>query len=372
MPADSAVDLEPLYASAKQLLDADRLDDAAAIYRDILGRNPNQPRALNNLGTILEAQGRSDIAIGCYQCAIDLDPGVALIHYNLGHLYQTGERLDEAVVAYRNAIAIKPSYRSAHFNLTQALIDLGRSDEALTAVDAWLASDPGEERALHLRAALSGAAVPARASDDFVRNVFDAVATGFDESLTALQYRAPQLVAEALAEPRPAVPLLDVLDAGCGTGLCGPLLRGQARRLVGVDLSPGMLAQARQRGIYDELVEAEIVDYLRGCVASWDAIIAADALVYFGPLDTVLAAASVALRPGGRLIGTLEALPEGQQPHLYALDTTGRFRHGKDYLRRCLAAATLVDGAIQAVTLRREAGQPVAGWLFSASRPSQS
>ena len=53
-----------------------------------------------------------------------------------------------------------------------------------------------------------------------------------------------------------------MLDAGCGTGLCGPLIAPYARRLVGVDLSERMLAQARARDVYDELVKGELTAYL--------------------------------------------------------------------------------------------------------------
>jgi predicted TPR repeat methyltransferase len=44
---------------------------------------------------------------------------------------------------------------------------------------------------------------------------------------------------------------LCVLDAGCGTGLYGPLLKWLGARLVGVDLSAGMLAEALKRKAYD-------------------------------------------------------------------------------------------------------------------------
>ena len=51
---------------------------------------------------------------------------------------------------------------------------------------------------------------------------------------------------------------LDVLDAGCGTGLCGVLVAPFARRLVGVDLSDGMLAHAGDKNIYHALIRAEL------------------------------------------------------------------------------------------------------------------
>jgi predicted TPR repeat methyltransferase len=48
------------------------------------------------------------------------------------------------------------------------------------------------------------------------------------------------------------------LDAGCGTGLCGPLLRPYASELTGVDLSAGMLDRARPRQVYDHLEKGEL------------------------------------------------------------------------------------------------------------------
>jgi predicted TPR repeat methyltransferase len=57
---------------------------------------------------------------------------------------------------------------------------------------------------------------------------------------------------------------LDVLDAGCGTGLCGAIVAPYARRLVGVDLSEGMLVHATSKNVYDSLIKAELTEYLRG------------------------------------------------------------------------------------------------------------
>ena len=83
-------------------------------------------------------------------------------------------------------------------------------------------------------------------------------------SLARLGYAAPQLLTAALAEFIPfGEERLAVLDAGVGTGLCGPLLRSSARQLVGVDLSAGMLAKARERNVYDELHEGELVAFMR-------------------------------------------------------------------------------------------------------------
>src|SRR6476620_7898555 len=110
-------------------------------------------------------------------------------------------------------------------------------------------------------------------------------------------------MADTAQEPCKA---LDVLDAGCGTGLCGPLFAPYARRLTGVDLSPGMLARAQERNVYDELVKGELTTYLLASPDRFDVVVSADTLIYFGTVDQAVGAAARALRPGGWLIFTLE------------------------------------------------------------------
>ena len=61
-----------------------------------------------------------------------------------------------------------------------------------------------------------------------------------------------------------------------------------------------MLAQARERNVYDQLVKRELTAYLDDFPDTFDVIVSADTLVYFGPLDTVVAAAESALRPLAR------------------------------------------------------------------------
>ena len=98
-----------------------------------------------------------------------------------------------------------------------------------------------------------GSGRPAARIERFVERTFDSFASSFEAKLEKLSYRAPALVAATL-ERSGLVPSksLDTLDAGCGTGLCGPLVAPYARRLTGVDLSEGMLAHAKQKHIYDD------------------------------------------------------------------------------------------------------------------------
>src|SRR6185503_17156267 len=100
------------------------------------------------------------------------------------------------------------------------------------------------ERIGFVLASIDMETVPAMAPAGYVKDLFDSYADRFDDELVEwLHYRTPELLEQLVLRNPPPAPL-DILDLGCGTGLCGPLLRPIARRLTGVDLSPNMLAKA--------------------------------------------------------------------------------------------------------------------------------
>jgi len=280
-------------------------------------------------------------------------------------LLNAQKRPREAAQCFSKVITLRPKDPEARRLLALAHCTLGEVDEAVRIFEEWLADDPDDPIARHMLAACSGRDVPTRASDAFVEKTFDSFAASFDSKLAKLLYRAPELVAEMLArsDASPSKSL-DILDVGCGTGLCGALLSPYARRLVGVDLSDRMLDQARERNVYDELVKGELTAYLDGCRDAYDVIVSADTLVYFGPLDAVAIAAEQALRPGGRLIFTVEE-SAADDSEGYSLGTSGRYRHPHGYVQQILDAAKL-RAEIVSVELRLEAGEPVAGLLVAA------
>jgi predicted TPR repeat methyltransferase len=237
--------------------------------------------------------------------------------------------------------------------------------------EAWLRADPGNPVARHLLAACIGKGVPARASDGFVAGDFDRFAETFDDVLGGLEYRAPALVGAALERidgaPRGE---LAILDAGCGTGLLAPHLRPYARRLVGVDLSPKMLEKAAKRALYDATVVAELTAFLRTSPQAFDIVASSDTLNYFGDLREVLAAARASLRPGGRLVFTLEhAVREEEVPAGYRLHPGGRYMHARPYVLATLADAGFEVVAAEPAALRREGDAYVDGLVVAARRP---
>jgi predicted TPR repeat methyltransferase len=75
---------------------------------------------------------------------------------------------------------------------------------------------------------------------------------------------------------------LTILDAGCGTGLCGPVLRPFASHLIGIDISSGILEKARSRHCYDQLEKSELTVFLQAAHEVFDVVAACDTFNYFG------------------------------------------------------------------------------------------
>lgn len=377
--------------------------EADQAYREVLRHSPEQPDALNLLGLVLHQRGDSESGLELMIRSVQLDPSNATSHYNLGNAFRDVGRFDEASCAYREAIRLQPGDADIRCSLGAVLNDLGRSEEAETElrkvlkvqprhlqacihlaalllrdgrkdearefVEQWLVMEPGQPCARHLLGACDNSQMPLRAADDCIRAIFDPLAETFDHHVRNLGYSGPKVVGRVLAEMagKPAGQL-DVLDAGCGTGLCGPQLAPYAKRLVGVDLSRRMIDKARGRGCYDTLIAAELTDHLKGCAAAYDLIVCADTLVYFGELSEVAHGLARALRPGGLFVFTLEKEGAAYGEWGYRLNGSGRYSHRQDYVELVLAETGLEIQALTCEVLRYEGGEPVRQFVFTARK----
>jgi predicted TPR repeat methyltransferase len=384
-----------------------RAEEGIGYIQQALDRDPTYAGAYNNLGNIHASRGDLLPATLAYQRALALaapqSAEAADLHNNLGALYKVQKRFDEARTAYERAIAIDARHVNAHNNLgllCAAQGDLegaircyitalelmpgntdgrkmlgityytvGKIAEAAEVFRQWLQHEPEHPVARHMYAACSGVNTPARAPDEYVEYTFDRFAASFEQQLTErLEYQAPQLCAAMLQRhlPPPAADLV-VLDAGCGTGLCGPLVAPWAHTLAGVDLSRGMLDQAQTKGVYADLYKAELTEFLQLSPGQWDVVLSADTLCYFGDLQAFMHATAQALRPRGWLVFTVEALADAvDQP--FRLQPHGRYAHARAHVRATLDTAGLAVIDIDAVVLRQEGGKPVHGWLVAARR----
>ena len=205
--------------------------------------------------------------------------------------------------------------------------------------------------------------MPPAPPESLVQALFDKHAPTFDEHLAELDYRVPRLLFEA-TKAAGASQEIDVLDLGCGTGLCGQLFRPIAKTLVGVDLSSAMVEKARERGIYDRLEVAEVTAALNAARDSYDLLVAGDVLCYMGDLSKAFSAAGSALRKGGLFAFSAES-HEGDR---WLLRPSRRYAHNAEYVRRVAGEAGFDVVLLTPNVLRKEGGRDVNGLIVVLAR----
>jgi predicted TPR repeat methyltransferase/Flp pilus assembly protein TadD len=356
-----------------------RFEDALASYDKALALRPDFAEALCNRGDVLGSLKRLEEAVGSFAKALAVSPDNARAHNNLGRVLQQVSKLNEAEPHFRRALALNPDYADARTSLGLLMIEQGRLDEAIAAartadrlsdnllsagshyslgtlmarcgisdlarkhLQMYLEQDLEDCRgARMLLAKLGFEQIPQRAPAGHIRSMYARRATFWDRGPTVnAPYRGDTLVARALERLVGGPAKLDILDAGCGTGLVGQRIRHLAARLDGVDLSDAMLAKAKEKNTYDNLHHFDLVSFLAARVRSYDVVTCAATLIHFGDLSPVFQAAAQALRDGGLFVFTL-------YPHehsdfvvhpFFGLAAGGCYAHGRNYVARTAKAA---------------------------------
>lgn len=264
-----------------------------------------------------------------------------------------------------------PGFATAWFALAVIREQHGDGDGAVAAFRAASGADPEDYHGarLHLARLGAGEAAPAMTAT-YVRRLFDQHAPEFDASLLGrLDYRGPEVLLDALKAAGAPQQFESVLDLGCGTGLAGAAIRPFCQRLTGMDISPGMIEQARGKAIYDRLEAAELLDFLGGEPrAQYDLVLAVDVFVYCGELAPIVEGVAHVMMPRGLFAFTVET----QDKEGIQLQPTLRYSHGEDYVRRTLEAASLKIMHLGPASTRREKGEWVRGLAAVAMAPPSS
>ena len=345
------------------------------------------------LGMVFQDMNQPQLAVEAYTYATQLDPNHWSSYSNLGAVHHDNLRnYRDALMPYNQAYQLltNPSNDvtdppvDASFILSQLQYRIGlclshdttkqkcvveQSDTsgsststpepgncaelAAHAFSLAIEYDNNNESAKHMLATLTADATMNRASNVYVKDLFDQYAQNFEHSLVQeLQYtgfeRLRRGFDRALSLSTKSIPRFDiVVDAGCGTGLVGEQFRNISNVLIGVDLSEVIIEKAIQTRpkLYDEVYVGDITTIFQERKGTISLIVAADSFIYFGNLDPLFESISVGLRnddPEGYIAFTLEnvnveneKLLETTKPNWrWQLTASGRFAHRKEYVIR--------------------------------------
>lgn len=338
--------------------------EAALATADLaLAAEPGSTDALLHRATAQLQLARWPDALATLDRLLKLDPAYTEAWLRRAHALQRLERLDEALASYREVLARDPAHAAAWSGSGGLLRELRRLDESAHAFREALRH--GAEPTLHgyYLAAVEGRDAPAIAPEAYVQALFDSYADDFDAHLVGkLGYDAHQQLVHTLAELAPGL-YRSALDLGCGTGLCGPLVRPMSGRLTGIDLSPLMLEKARALGTYDQLDTADIQTWLDRTTERFDLVLAADVFIYIGDLAPVFAAVRRVM-PQGVFCFSVEVPPGGSAAagaDGFQLQASLRYAHPESCLRRLAADHGFEVIACRPAALREDQRHTVAG-----------
>ena len=352
------------FLQGLEQIQADRLSEAEASFAAALALLPGRVSTLTNLGVVKLRLGKPGEAIKYLQQALAQQPD---------HLETLGQaavalaelgRADEALQCLERSLELDATQASAWSLRGTLLRELGRTEQAIEAYRKALVHGADPERTAFYLAALGAGAQPKAPPPSYVESLFDDYAEQFEGHMQALNYAAPQRLVENLDKlPR----LFErALDLGCGTGLCGSLLRGRVRRIDGVDLSARMVAKTRSLGLYQEVVQDDLLHYLETSGPDYDLVVAADVFIYVGALDRVFDAVARRLTAAGLFCFCVEA---GEELQDYALLPSLRYVHAKPYLLRLAQQHGFEVLDCQRHSLRQEQGVPIEGIFAWLRRP---
>jgi len=350
------------------LIAAGRAGEVVARCEALIARGRGGILTRVALGRALIAAGRAHEAIDVLREASLLSPNTAEVVLAFGEALSAVDALPTAIAEFQRAARLAPNDGRPHWRIATLWLAAGEPDKAEAEADVASQLGGVEDDALDaLRATAASIRSAARADAGYVRQLFNQFAADYDTRMRErLGYAGPSILLGLAASLVAPDARFDILDLGCGTGLGGLAFKPLARRLVGVDLSPKMIAVARALSIYDDLIEADVDDLPSNVGHSFGIVIAADVLVYLGKLEALFKGVRARLADDGLWLFTTERGGTAD----FERGPKRRYRHSGAYLRELAAAHNLEVASLVECVTRYEAGAPVESWAgaFRARR----
>jgi predicted TPR repeat methyltransferase len=332
-------------------------EEALQVLDQALAQEADAADALKHRAVALNMLGKHEPALDDLTRVLRAQPDDGKAWLLHGETVQHLERQDEALASYDAALASDPTLGEAWSRRGALLKDMGRLEEAAScfqrAID--LGDDPELNR--YFLAAVNGTEQPASPPLRYVQFLFDGYAEKFDEHLVqVLNYQAHRVLVNQLAALGRSFER--ALDLGCGTGLCGPLIRPMAQRLHGVDLSANMLAKAEALDVYTRLAHDDLVQYLDTTHHRYDLVLSADVFIYVGELEATFDGVARVIEPGGVFCFSVELASDDQD---FVLRPSQRYAHSERYVRALALRHGFEIRSLLHHPIREDQRQPIPG-----------
>lgn len=377
-------------AMADLLKKNDKVEDALVFYYKALNLDDNYLQAILGIADCNLEIGELEKAEIYYKKSFEITREVAGAHLNYGITLYKQNRLAEALNAYREAAVLSPETPEISYNTALILREMGEYEEALGLMfnahlrapekeifainimetlsllfnqnpelalkiaENWQKQEPDNVFSKKLFGALSGN-IDSKLDIDYAKKLFDNFAETYDETIAKLSSEIINKFKELYGDIKGRV-----LELGCGTGWAGVVLKNNNNSFVGIDISENMLKIAKEKGVYDELICADIVEYLQNnkIKGKYDLVLGFDVFCYLSDLEPVLKALK-----GNEIWFSVEKADDDRGDAYYP-SSTGRYKHHKKYIEKLSQSLGFKEYQAFELVLRKENGEDVDGFLI--------
>lgn len=339
-----------------------KFPQAVEQFNLLIKTHPHHFETQSNLGTCYLQLGMLNEAKEHYLKALAINPPDNQVLFNLGVISMQQNILTDAIEFYQKLISYNNNHFDAQNNLAIAYLFLRKKEQSLFHFQEALRIQPNNEAIRHTIRILLQKKDVKDTPPEYVQALFDSYSDHYDAHMVqSLSYNVPEKFKTMLekADAKKAM-AGDILDLGCGTGLCAALFKSTAKSLTGVDLSRKMLEVAEEKRIFDIVIAADVIAFLKENKLQYDLILAGDLVVYFGEVETLLTLVAKAMQPKGYFIFNAEI---SHQENFY-MTGSGRFAHLKAYLDHVIELIPLTIVDYQLHSLRTENGKAVKGHIY--------
>ncbi|MGL9732543.1 MAG: methyltransferase [Wolbachia sp.] len=293
---------------------------------------------------------------------------IGLYHFYNGHISDAKLRFWLISIFYSNLPVIWYNIGRCHFAI-------GNINKAHIYFMKTLKLDSNYEEASYYINKMTNQASIKKLPKNLIKQYFDYTGKYFVEHwLIAKQYRGHKLTHTVITEIiNNSNSALNILDLGCGTGICGHFLKihNTENCITGVDISNRMLNIARGcfingKPVYNELIHMEMTDFLKKeRNYSYDVIIFIEVLHYLHNFRVELELAKRSINKKGAIICLIRR-KEGE-----GIDFVNKgdyFCHSENYIQR---VAKEINMQISYKSYCKIYGNQVNGILFALQHPQK-
>lgn len=329
---------------------------------------PGDSDIRREIGIFLQQNNMPIKAENFYRDSLCIDNNQSAIYFNLGVIYQSMNQTEQAIDAYQEAIRITENYARAYANLGFLFHETGQTEKSREACLKAIKLEPSNPQIKHMVAALGIEPPPETADQQYIKNLYKDYADHYDEHLSkTLKSNVPELIYQTtikhLSKSSTASKLLDL---GCGTGICGSLFTREATRIIGIDLSAEMIAEAKKKSHYSNLYVADISEFLHTNNEKFDIVISSDVLIYIGNLQSIFQGVYNAISNKGLFTFSIESAFNTKED--FILNATGRYKHNPEYIAKLAKLNNFKILTSNETPLREQNKQKVLGRIYALTK----